>query len=106
MSEPVLPSLEDAMASNAALQAEVAELKAKLEAAPAPSRASVIALGTKKGLKKLAASVAAAFTTPTAIKAEKSLAVVALTRAALLIPSAAVLIDLLVKALGGPGVTP
>jgi hypothetical protein len=45
--------------------------------------------------------IAAAFTTPEAIKAEKSLAAVALTRAAVLIPSAAFVIDLAVKALGG-----
>lgn len=57
-------------------------------------------------LKKFGASLVAAFSTPEAIKAEKSLVVVALTRAAILVPSAAVLIDLLVKALGGPAVSP
>ena len=60
----------------------------------------------KKTIKKIGASILAALTTPEAIKAEKSLAVVALVRLAVLLPGAAVLIDLLVKALGGPGVTP
>jgi hypothetical protein len=63
----------------------------------APSTASKV----KAKLKKIAWSVAAAFTTPEAIKAEKSLAVIGLTRLAVLVPTAAVLIDLLVKALGG-----
>jgi len=54
-----------------------------------------------KVLKKVGVSIAAAFTTPEAVKAEKSLAVVALLRAAVLIPSAAVIIDIVVKALGG-----
>jgi hypothetical protein len=48
-------------------------------------------------VKKFLASLAAAFTTPEAIKAEKSLAVIGLTRAAVLIPAAAFLIDALVK---------
>lgn len=52
-------------------------------------------------MKKFLWSLAAAFTTPEAIKAEKSLAVIALLRAAVLIPSAAVVIDIVVKALGG-----
>ncbi len=55
----------------------------------------------KKILQKVAASVAAGLTTPGAIKAEKYLAVVVLTRLALTLPAAAVLIDVLVKALGG-----
>lgn len=55
----------------------------------------------KRALKKFAASVAAALTTPEAVKAEKSIAVIALTRAAILIPSAATVIAVLVKALGG-----
>lgn len=50
-------------------------------------------------MKKILRGLAAAFTTPEAIKAEKSLAVVVLTRAAILIPSAAFLVDALVKAL-------
>ena len=52
-------------------------------------------------LKKFGASILAALTTPEAVKAEKSLAVIALTRAAILVPSAAVVIDIIVKALGG-----
>ena len=60
----------------------------------------------KAALKKFGASILAALTTPEAVKVEKSLLVVALTRAAILVPTVAVLIDILVKALGGPGVTP
>jgi hypothetical protein len=52
-------------------------------------------------LKKFAASILAAFTTPEAVKAEKSLAVIGLTRAAVLIPSAAFIIKIVVQALGG-----
>ena len=101
MTQPVEPSLADAVASNAALQQELADLKAKLAAANAPSKAAVATLATKKGLKKFGWSVFAVFTTPDAIKAEKSLAVVALGRAAILVPSAGVAIALVVKALGG-----
>lgn len=49
--------------------------------------------------KKILLGILAAFTTPEAIKAEKSLAVIVLVRAAILIPSAAVIIDIIVKAL-------
>lgn len=61
-----------------------------------------------KTLKKIAASLAAALTTPEAIKAEKSLAIIVLTRAAILLPAAAGVILVIIKALGGPdtGVTP
>lgn len=52
-------------------------------------------------IKKFLASLVAAFSTPEAIKAEKYLGVVALTRAAILVPSAAGLIYVAVKALGG-----
>lgn len=48
-------------------------------------------------MKKILYGILAALTTPEAIKAEKSLAVIVLTRAAILIPSAAVLIDLLLR---------
>lgn len=51
--------------------------------------------------KKLGASFLAAFSTPEAIKAEKYLAVVGLTRAAVLVPGAGVLIYALVHVLGG-----
>lgn len=50
-------------------------------------------------MKKFLWSVLAAFTTPEAVKAEKSLAVVVLTRAAVLVPSAAFVIEAAVKAL-------
>jgi len=50
-------------------------------------------------MKKILWGIAAAFTTPEAVKAEKSLAVIVLTRAAVLVPTAAFLIDLVVKAL-------
>lgn len=52
-------------------------------------------------MKKVLWGIAAAFTTPEAIKAEKSLATIALTRAAVLVPSAAGVIYIVVKALGG-----
>jgi hypothetical protein len=57
-------------------------------------------------VKKFLAGIAAALTTPEAIKAEKSLAVIALTRAAILIPAAAVVIDFVIGLLGGPSVKP
>jgi hypothetical protein len=101
MGTPVEPSLTDALASNAALQKELRDLQAQLATAKAPSRAAVAALKTKSGLKKLAASVAAALSTPDAVKAEKSLAVVVLIRLAIFVPSIAAEIDLLTKALGG-----
>lgn len=50
-------------------------------------------------MKKILLGILAALTTPEAIKAEKSLAVIVLTRAAILVPSAALLIDMLVKSL-------
>lgn len=50
---------------------------------------------------KFFASLLAAFTTPEAVKIEKSLLVIGLVRAAVLIPSAGFLIDYVVKALGG-----
>lgn len=55
----------------------------------------------KAELKKIGASLLAAFSTPEAIKAEKYLAVVGLTRAAILVPSAAGIIFVVVRALGG-----
>lgn len=51
-------------------------------------------------MKKLFASLLAAFTTPEAVKAEKSLAVIVLVRLAVLVPSAGFAVDWLVKALG------
>ena len=50
-------------------------------------------------VKKILWSLAAALTTPEAVKAEKSLAVIVLTRAAVLVPSAAFIIEQVVKAL-------
>lgn len=52
-----------------------------------------------KQVKKIVLGILAALTTPEAIKAEKSLAVIVLVRASILVPSAAFIIDLLVKAL-------
>jgi hypothetical protein len=97
MTQPT-PSVEQ-------LQQELADARDLINALQKEGK-SAKAYGFRKSLKKLGASIAAAFTTPEAIKAEKYLGVVALTRLALLLPGAAVLIDLLVKALGGPGVTP
>lgn len=50
-------------------------------------------------MKKILASILAAFTTPEAINAEKSLVIIAATRFAILVPAAAFLVDALVKAL-------
>jgi hypothetical protein len=87
--------------------AQIAQLKAQLAEATkaADSKPS---FGSKLGAvaKKFGASLMAALSTPEAVKTEKYLAVIALTRIAILLPGAAILIDLLVKALGGPGVTP
>lgn len=52
-------------------------------------------------MKKILWSLAAALTTPEAIKAETSLAVIVLTRAAILVPSAAGIISLVIQFLGG-----
>lgn len=52
-------------------------------------------------LKKVLAGLAAALTTPEAVKAEKSLLVMVLARLAILVPAAAFIVDELVKALGG-----
>jgi len=50
-------------------------------------------------VKKILRGIIAALTTPEAIKAEKSLAVIVLVRAAILIPSAALLLNALAKEL-------
>lgn len=49
--------------------------------------------------KRVLLGIAAALTTPEAIKHEKSLAVIVLTRAAILVPSGAFLVDKLIHAL-------
>ncbi len=51
--------------------------------------------------KRILWGIAAAFTTPEAIKAEKSLAAIGLTRLAVLVPTASGIIYVAVKALGG-----
>jgi hypothetical protein len=56
------------------------------------------------GLKKFGASLLAVFSTPEAVKAEKSLAVIALGRALILLPSLGVVIDVILAALGAPSV--
>ncbi len=48
-------------------------------------------------MKKFLWSIAAALTTPEAVKAEKSLLVIVLARAAILVPSAALVINTIVK---------
>lgn len=55
--------------------------------------------GRNETMKKVLWGIAAALTTPEAIKAEKSLLTVVLVRAAILVPSAAVVIGVLVKLL-------
>lgn len=52
-----------------------------------------------KTLRKIGASIAAALTTPTAIRAEKSIAVVVLLRLAMTLPAYAWIIDVIVKQL-------
>jgi hypothetical protein len=51
-------------------------------------------------LKKILWGLAAALTTPEAINAEKSLTVIVLTRAAVLVPSAGLILLALARALG------
>ena len=53
----------------------------------------------KAKLQKVAASIAAAFTTPGAIAAEKSLAAIVTTRLLLSLGASAALIDLIVQAI-------
>lgn len=102
MTTPAAPSYDELAQELADTKNLVASLQANQGAqVPTAPKAPNKVLA---GLKKFAASVASAFTTPEAIKAEKSLAVVALTRLAILLPSAAVLIDVLSHALGGPAV--
>lgn len=48
-------------------------------------------------IKKVARGVVAALSTPEAVKAEKSLAAIVLVRVAILVPSAAFIIDAVVK---------
>lgn len=55
----------------------------------------------KAKLKKVGASVLAGLTSREAVSAEKIIAVVILTRVAVVIPGVAVWIDLLIKALQG-----
>lgn len=50
-------------------------------------------------LKKVLAAIAAALTSPEVVTAEKNMAVLALTRLAVLLPGAAIAIDMLIKAL-------
>jgi hypothetical protein len=99
MTQPA-PSIEQ-------LQQELADARNLINALQKEGK-SAKAYGLRKSLKKLGASIAAAFSTPEAIKAEKYLAVVALTRLAILLPSAAGVVLVIVKLLGGPdtGVTP
>lgn len=94
--------LADALARNKALDNEVTSLKAQLQSALAPKPQSPSKF--KEALKKFGASILAALTTPEAIKVEKSLAVIALTRALILVPALAAVIDIILAALGGPSV--
>jgi hypothetical protein len=50
-------------------------------------------------VKKILWGVFAALSTPEAVKAEKSLATIVLTRVAILVPSAALIIEQIVKAI-------
>lgn len=100
MTTPASPTYEE-------LAQELADTRNLLASLQANQAAQGVA--TPKGpskVKKFLASLVAAFSTPEAVKSEKYLAVVALTRAAVLIPGAAVLIDLAIQALGGPSVKP
>jgi hypothetical protein len=86
--------------------AEIKQLTAELDAAQAASLPAAPKKPSKTVaiLKKVGASLLAALTTPEAVKAEKSLAIVALTRALILLPGAAVIIDVILAALGAPHV--
>lgn len=50
-------------------------------------------------MRKILWGVLAALSTPEAVRAEKSLATIVLTRVAILVPSAALIIEQIVKAL-------
>lgn len=79
--------------------AKIAELEAQLKAAQKPSAWA----GVKAKLGKAAAAVVAAFTSPDAVKAEKNLAVLAITRLLLMVGAGAATSDgvyKLLKALG------
>ena len=101
---PAVPTdaekLAKAIAENQQLKYDLAQAEAKLAAQLQKKGSSPF----MSGLKKFGASVLAAFTTPTAIKAEKSLAVIAFTRFLILVPGAAAVIDIILAALGGPSV--
>lgn len=89
--------------------AKIAELQAQLEEIHAAEAAKGSTWGkVKSQAKKIVAGVAAALSSPDAIKAEKSLAALVLTRVAVLVPTAAGIVLVIIKALGGPdtGVTP
>ena len=94
--------LADALAKNAALDNEVTLLKQQLDQALSPKPKSPSKF--REALKKFGASILAALTTPEAIKVEKSLAVIALSRALILVPALAAVIDIILAALGGPSV--
>lgn len=53
----------------------------------------------KQHVKKVLWGIAAAFSTPEAVKAEKHLAVTVLTRLAITVPGAAALIDIAIRVL-------
>lgn len=55
---------------------------------------------SKATLKKIGWGIVAALSTPEAVKAEKSLAAIVVTRVAVLVPAAGFLADALLKALG------
>lgn len=84
--------------------AKIAELQAQLEQRVEADKQRSL----KAKLAAIAAGILAALTSPEAIKAEKSIAALVLTRVAVLVPTAAGIVLVIIKALGGPdtGVTP
>jgi hypothetical protein len=77
-----------------------------LEERVALLQAQLDAKNQSSTFKKVLRGLAAALTSPEAVKAEKSIAALVLGRLALTLPATAVFIDLILKAFGAPSVTP
>lgn len=84
--------------------AKIAELQAQLDQRAAADKQRSL----KTKLAAIGAGILAALSSPEAVKAEKNLVALVLTRVAVLVPTAAGIVLVIIKALGGPdtGVTP
>lgn len=100
-SPPTQPSVTITAAELAELKANVERLENEL--AHEKSRRQFFK-GLASGAKRIFHGVVAGLSTPEAVKAEKSLAAIVLTRLALYAPAVAVYVDLILKALGAPSV--